>query len=487
MYDWDITTGSVYFTDSLRTVYGHRDFQPHITWWEAQVHPDDLPAAAAALRRAVEGPGETWKCEYRFRRADGSWVRVLDRGCFVRDERGRAVRMVGAMQDVTEQRRVEGQLLQAQKMDVMGQLAAGVAHDFNNVLTAMFGYLEVVEDGARHGQDTPAELAELRRVADQAAALTRQLLLFGRRQSEHPRPIDLVALVDESRTLLQRLLGRAHRLELSVGRGLWAVHMDPTHAEQVLMNLVVNARDAMPAGGAVSIEMENAVLEAPLEGAEPAALPPGQYVRVLVSDGGVGMDPALLARIWEPFFTTKGALRGTGLGLPTVRGLVGRARGGVVVYSTPGKGSTFAVYLPRETTAPARRRTPTSVPDGSERVLLVEDDVAVRDALRRALERHGYAVTAPDDVEDALARLERGDPTDVVVLDAELDAQRMADVGAVLRALSRHPVSTSLVLMAGVGEPRVPDPSGRRCVVVDKPFATDALLRALRSAVDGER
>ena len=483
MYDWDVGAGAVYFTDSIHTRLGHarEDVRPTLEWWSSQIHPDDIDRTSASLEEAMHGGAEHWEAEYRFRRGDGTWALMLDRGSFVRDAGGLATRMVGAMQDVTERRRIEEQLVQAQKMEVVGRLTGGIAHDFNNLLTAIFGYVDLAADALPPGHPAALDLVEVRRAAEHAAALTRQLLAFSRKRAAHVRPLRLDEVVDESRRLLARLLGESIHLEVSSDPALWAVELDRGHAEQVVMNLAVNARDAMPNGGVIAIEAANVVLRAPLPVATGATLPPGEYVRLVVRDAGEGMDAETRAHAFEPFFTTKAGGRGTGLGLATVHGIVARAGGGIVLESAIGLGTTFAIHLPRTDESAASALALEDVPGGSETVLLVEDERAVRASARRMLERRGYRVVTARHGGDALDVLRAGEPRiDVVVTDLRMPE---LDGTALLAALDVERPRLPVVVVSGYAEadgPLPPGAPGRPLAFLEKPFAADVLLRTLR-------
>ena len=279
-------------------------------------------------------------------------------------------------------------------MEAVGQLAGGVAHDFNNLLTAILGYAQLLSERPL-GEAALSEVAEILRAAERAAVLTRQLLAFSRQQVQKIAVFVLNEVVVETESMLARLLGEDVRINKDLAPDLGRVKADPGQIEQVLVNLAVNARDAMEKGGTLRIETRNVDLDEAYVAAH-AAGSPGSYVMLAVSDDGCGMDPATLARIFEPFFTTKPAGKGTGLGLSTVYGIVKQSGGFVWVYSDPGHGSTFRIYLPRadEPLTDRRpsgtpRRTP---PGGTETVLLVEDDDAVRRFMRNVLERHGYTI-----------------------------------------------------------------------------------------------
>jgi two-component system cell cycle sensor histidine kinase/response regulator CckA len=297
-------------------------------------------------------------------------------------------------QEDQERIRGEAQRRQASRMEAVGQLAGGIAHDFNNLLTAILGYAQLLSERPL-GDAALAEVAEISRAAERAASLTRQLLAFSRQQVQKISVFVLNDVVSGMEPMLVRLLGEDVRIRKDLAADLGRVKADHGQMEQVLLNLAVNARDAMPKGGTLRIETRNVDLDEAYVAARPAGTP-GPYAMLAMSDEGCGMDPATLARIFEPFFTTKPAGKGTGLGLATVYGIVKQSGGFVWVYSEPGRGSTFRVYLPRVEDAVTDRpvsgtprRTP---PKGTETVLLVEDDDLVRRFTRDVLERNGYAV-----------------------------------------------------------------------------------------------
>jgi len=311
--------------------------------WYHRVHPEDLgklPELAGALARGED----VAMAEYRFQHGDGRWLRLADTLSRVRGADGSPLEIVGACQDVTAERELEEQFRQAQKMEAVGQLAGGVAHDFNNLLTAIGGYSELLL--RRLGDADPArrEVEEIRRAAEQATTLTRQLLAYSRRQAIQSRLLDVNAVLADTERMLRRLIGENVRLVTAHAPGELRVKVDPGQLEQVVVNLAVNARDAMAAGGQLTIATGRATIGDP-PGRHPEARP-GSWVVVSVADTGEGMTPEVLSRIFEPFFTTKEKDKGTGLGLSTVYGIVRQSGGWIEVASEPGAGTTFTVFLP---------------------------------------------------------------------------------------------------------------------------------------------
>ena len=338
----------------------------------------------------------TWK------RKDGHRLTVQLSVRAVRDATGRVEYYETFVRDVTEQRRLETQLLHAQKMEAVGRLAGGVAHDFNNLLTVILSYSDLLLEDMPPDAPDRGDIAEIRQAAVAASTLTRQLLAFSRQQVLEPRVLDVNAVVSSTEKLLTRLLGEDVRLTTSLATGLGAVKVDPGQLEQIIMNLAVNARDAMPRGGRLSIETANVDMDEAYVRGHPIAQP-GRYVMLAVSDTGIGMDAVTQARIFEPFFTTKEVGKGTGLGLATVYGIVKQSGGFIWVYSEPGHGTSFKIYLPRvdEPVTPVAAATPRPA-RGSETVLVVEDVAAVRAVTREMLQRHGYTVLDAPDGETAL-------------------------------------------------------------------------------------
>jgi PAS domain S-box-containing protein len=371
------------------------------------IHPEDRERVLAAVRDALAGRAP-YELEHRLVRPDGEVRFVYEKAAVVRDTSGKPLRIIGVVQDVTDRRHIEDQLRQAQKMEAIGRLAGGVAHDFNNLLTVILASLSIVQGAVPPGDPISLDLEEIRKASERAATLTRQLLAFSRRQVLQPIPLDLGQIVRAMHGMLGRLLRADIELSISAATPLGNVLADPTQMEQVIMNLAVNARDAMPGGGRLAIDVANVDVEAKMACAAQGGVSPGKFVAMVVSDNGVGMAPATTARLFEPFFTTKKLGEGTGLGLATVFGIVKQSSGHIWVTSEPGEGTTVHVYLPRtdqviEASGDAGACAAGAVTSGSETILLVDDDTAVRTVLRRILSRAGYDVLEASDAAAALA------------------------------------------------------------------------------------
>ena len=383
----------------------------------------------------------------------------------------------GFLRDLSQRKALEAQLQQSQKMDAVGRLAGGIAHDFNNILTVILSYTELVLDDYSGNGTVRADIQHVRTAAERAAALTRQLLAFSRKQVMHPIVLDINAVVGELHAMLSRVIREDIRLETRLGGGLWPVCVDRSQLEQVLMNLAVNARDAMPDGGSLLIETSNVMLDAAyvLEHTGAAA---GPHVVLTVTDTGLGMDAATRDRVFEPFFTTKGPGKGTGLGLSTVYGIVKQSGGSVWVYSEPGMGTSFKVFFPRHagTIDDAPPPVPEPVPaQRAANVLLVEDDAAVRVATRRLLERFGYSVVEALDAEGALELIAQGESDiDLVLTDAVMPG--ISGLQLAERLAEGHP-ELPVVLMSGYSEEAINrgGPLGANAVFLEKPFTVHAL------------
>jgi PAS domain S-box-containing protein len=402
-----------------------------------------------------------------------------------RDAEGRVVGLVGAARDVTDLRRAEEQFRQAQKLESVGRLAGGVAHDFNNLLIGILGYAEFLEEGIREGRPRTEDLAEIRKAGERARDLTSQLLSVARRQVIEPRPVDPNEVLLDSEKLLRRLLGEDVDMRFRLEPGVGTVVADPSQLQQVVMNLAVNARDAMPRGGRLTIETSSVQLDARYA-RHHAEVEPGPYVMIAVSDSGEGMSPEAQAHLFEPFFTTKAAGRGTGLGLATVHGIVKQAGGHIWVYSEAGRGTTFKIYLPLRAEVPARAREPAPppAPGGHECVLLVEDDPSARALARRALGGAGYEVLAAANGREALEVVAASPrPPDLVLTDVvmpEMSGKELAD------ALLRARPSLRVLYLSGYTEDTIVHHGILDSTInlLPKPYTPSALLARVREVLD---
>ncbi len=431
---------------------------------------------------ATAGATGRFRASHRLFRPDGT-VRDVDASTTINVL---PRRHFSALRDMTEHRQLEGQFRQAQKMEAVGQLAGGVAHDFNNLLGVITGYSELLSRRLEPEHAGHKALEQIRKAADRAAALTRQLLAFSRKQVLEPKVLDLNAVLAGVDKMLRRLIGEDVQIQTRFAEDLWQVKADPGQVEQVIVNLAVNARDAMPKGGQLTLETANTALDAAYARAH-TYVRPGPYVMLAVSDTGHGMDAGTQSRIFEPFFTTKEPGKGTGLGLATVFGIVKQSGGHINVYSEPGRGSTFKVYLPRIDEVATKEEAatpPPPPPTGTETILLVEDAEALRVMIREILESGGYTVVDASNPDEALARAQayRGS-LHLMLTDVVLPHMSGPDLAA---SLARVLPEMRVLYMSGyaadaIGNHGVLEPG---TFFIQKPFTADDLLRKLRAVLD---
>jgi two-component system, cell cycle sensor histidine kinase and response regulator CckA len=403
IWDWNLVTNETVFDDRYFTMAGYApgEFPQDFLGWAEHVHPDDLPHCEAAIQAYLSAESERFEVEFRFKQRDGAWSWIQGRGKIVeRDANGAPLRMVGTHTDITERKRAEdekeklqAQLIQAQKMELVGRLAGGVAHDFNNMLVVILGHTELALESLDPTVPLHSDLQEIWTAAQRSVDLTRQLLAFARRQTAAPKVLDLNETVEGLLRMLRRLIGEDIDLAWLPGRDTGPVRMDPSQLDQILANLCVNARDAIGGNGKVTIETGAASFDDEYCSAH-AGFVPGEYVLLAVSDDGCGMDSETRSHLFEPYFTTKTVGKGTGLGLATVFGIVSQNDGFISVHSEPGQGTTFKIHLPRHrpgsglpTPAVAASAAP-----GTETILLVEDEPAIRRVTEKLLRRMGYTV-----------------------------------------------------------------------------------------------
>jgi two-component system cell cycle sensor histidine kinase/response regulator CckA len=449
-----------------------------------QVHPDDQQLVReAAIQARTEGIGR--QIEYRMRHKNGTWRILESTASAVRSGGGKIEHLVIVNRDITDRRRLEEQFRQAQKMDAIGRLSGGIAHDFNNLLGVIIGYTEILQENTEESDPDRSCVDEILRAGQRAASLTRQLLAFSRQQVLEPKVLDLNDVISDMEKMLRRLIGEDIELTTVLHPTLGNVRADQGQFEQVILNVAVNARDAMPHGGKFTITTENVIMGEAEIRRYSYPFRPGHYVLLTVSDTGTGMDLGTQARIFEPFYTTKEKGKGTGLGLATVYGVVKQSDGYIEVHSEVGAGTTFKIYLPiveahvePESSQPAL----ISSLQGHETILLVEDDDVLRILARNMLLRFGYTVLEASNGADAcdLAR-KRVDPIHLLLTDVVMPGMNGRELG---ERLEQERPDLKVVYMSGytgqgVGQGMLP--SG--CNFIAKPFHRENLARKLREAL----
>ena len=478
-----------YVSPQIESILGYTadEWLPHSTDWMRYVPTEDHHIIHEAERSCSRG--EPFQAEYRLRRKDGQAIWVSDTAVVVRGSDSHQV-MEGIIVDITERKLLENQLQQSRRMEAVGRLAGGIAHDFNNLLTIINGYAEMALRRTNITSELKADIQQINSASERASVLVRQLLAFSRKQVLQPKSLDLNAIVEGLNKLLNRLMGADIEMITRCGANIGTVKADPSQIEQVIMNLVVNARDAMANGGRLTLETSNVDLDANYA-RDHATVKPGPYVMLAVSDTGIGMDQETQAHIFEPFYTTKGGSRGTGLGLSTVYGIVKQSGGYIWVYSEPGKGTTIKVYLPR-VEEPVAKSADTK-PDakefqgnqgGTEAILLVEDEEAVRDLARVILADQGYAVVVAESAvhaEELAARSSR----EIHLLLTDVVMPGISGRELARRITARHP-NTRVLFMSGYTDNVIASGGVLEAGVafLQKPFTPRALTQKVREVLD---
>jgi PAS domain S-box-containing protein len=470
---------------SALSLLGYAQDEVHLMSSKVIIHPDDRPEGDLLYGELTRGDRDSYHREARFVAKDGTILLTHLGVALVRDADGKPGFAIAMAEDVTERKQLEEQLRQSQKLEAIGRLAGGVAHDFNNMLTAIGGYTAFALEHAADGSPLRSDLDEIRKATDRAALLTRQLLAFSRKQVLTPELLNLNGIVVEMESMLRPLIGEDIVLTTQLDPALGPIEADPGQLHQVVMNLVVNARDAMPKGGSLTIETANADVEQMEDG----SIDPGRYVTLTVRDAGEGIDEITLGQIFEPFFTTKESSKGTGLGLATVYGIVKQSGGYVAVDSEVGVGSAFTIYLRRvddarqplvEPAAPAAPAVPVPVPvQAVHRVLVVEDEEVVRGLVRQVLEGQGYEVLVAEDGQEALD-LARESAIDVLLTDLTMPNVGGRELAERLRVTQP---ALKVVYMSGYAEDGLAGALHPGTSFLGKPFTFSELTQTVRELV----
>jgi signal transduction histidine kinase/ActR/RegA family two-component response regulator len=491
--DWNVSTGALTWPRGLESLLGYKRsaVSEKIGFWFNHVHPEDLARIETSLREAFAGSGERWMAEYRFQRAGGEYAHIFERALIFRAAGGGARRVVGAMMDVTAWKQLQAQACRSQRMEAFGQLAGGVAHDFNNFLTTILGYSDLLlSETAVKGQ-VARHVTEIRDAAGRASSLTNQLLAFSRRQALEPTVLEVNSVLTNLERSLLRLLGdnisvvcQLHQLKEGAH-----IKVDADQLTQIILNLAVNARDAMRKGGRLTIETFVLSDASETKGAcNCADLPPGEYVAIVIADTGTGMSDEVKARLFEPFFTTKDEARNSGLGLATSYGIVRQSGGHICAESELGKGTTFRIFLPRVAAPPPpsyKKPGRKKLLTGSETVLVLEDEVSVRHISVRVLRELGYDVLEAAHGDDAKRLISQngGRKIDLLLTDMvmpEMSGRLFADW------LRKASPQSKVIFVSGYLEESM-HPRDRRepgMCFLPKPFSADQLASKVREVLD---
>ncbi|RUO63391.1 PAS domain S-box-containing protein [Pseudidiomarina planktonica] len=490
IWDWDIVTDEVWWNDSLKEIYGYhpKDVEKDSKSWLNRIHPDDLEVVSEDIHSVLDSTQSNWELEYRFRYQSGDYATVIDRGYVLRDEHGKALRMIGSMLDVTERRIMDAKLRQAQKLEAVGHLTGGIAHDFNNLLTVILGNAELITEQLGQQSHLRDYGNMIISAAERGSELTNRLLAFARKQPLSPKAIDLPELFSDLKVLLQRTLTENVSVEITHQPGVSSIEADQVQLESALLNLVINAHDAMPNGGRLSIETCNTTLDDVYVEMFPD-VKAGDYVMIAICDNGSGMNAETLAQAYEPFFTTKEVGKGSGLGLSMVYGFIKQSGGHMRIYSEPNHGTCVKLYLPplleiqEASSEPVQLAQPQH---GKEHILVVEDDPLVRDHVVKLLESLGYRITSASSGDEAFERLAEFSSVDLlftdIVMPGKLNGSELA-----VAAQNMYP-NLKVIFTSGYTEETLMHQGRLNYGVhlLSKPYRRYQLADKLRSVLDYE-
>lgn len=487
VWDWDLSANTLWWNEGFMTTFGllADEITPSVEFWASRIHPDECDRVFDSIHHAIDSGAESWNAEYRFQCRDGNYAFVQDRGYIVRNAKGKGLRMVGGMRDLTEQKKMEAQYLRAQRMDSIGTLAGGIAHDLNNVLSPIMMSIELLKlefgGNPRHSKILNIIHLSCLRGAD----LVRQVVSFAQGLKGQQIAISLRRLIDDLESIISGTFPRNILIVAKTPDDLWLVTGDPTQLHQVLLNLAVNARDAMSQGGTLTLAANNVTLDAEYVGTCLEAKP-GTYVLLQVTDTGLGIPPEVRERIFEPFFTTKEFGKGTGIGLATVHTVVKSHGGFVTVDSELGRGTTFNIYLPAD---PALREGQTlpalaELPRGrDELVLVIDDEFSIRDITQQTLEIFGYrAITASNGADAVALYAKQSQQIALVITDMMMPVM---DGAAIIQVLMR--INPSVKIIAASGQVAENTSKAIRAGVHDflpKPYTAQTLLKLVREVID---
>ncbi|MGB9737464.1 MAG: hybrid sensor histidine kinase/response regulator [Chloroflexus aggregans] len=491
LWEWDLETNRVFFSPEWKAQLGYAadELSDSFAVWEERLHPDDRERCLRTLHQYLERPWPNFTLEFRLRHKDGSYRWIRSQASLIYDESGRSTHMLGAHLDLTERKQLEEerqhlteQLFQSQKLEAIGTLTGGIAHDLNNLLVPIIGFAELGMVTVPPTSELYTDFDQIRAAGIRATALTRQILAFSRRQRLEPKPVNLNQVIDEFVGILRRLIGERITIHLQLAPTLPLTQIDPGQLEQVLLNLVINARDAIEGYGMITISTTSVTIP-PSQSEHIARLLPGEYIVLQVHDTGCGIDPEMLPRIFEPFFTTKPQGKGTGLGLATVFAIVKQYGGHIDVQSVPQQGTTFTIYLPILTDSTPVGESPLPSSDialtGHETVLVVDDEPSVLYLITSALRLYGYRVLEATDPQHGISlAVDREQPIDLLIADVMLP--RMTGDELYRHLAAQQPNLRVLFISAQTDDSWTLPPNAPLLI---KPFTLNQLLQKVRAAL----